>query len=422
MTMTPIQIKQGWKEVRLGEIISHISRGVSPKYSENNEGITVINQKCIRNNKISFDQARLHDKSKNFSQNKIVKKFDILINSTGVGTLGRLAQNTNNFDFIVDSHITILRLLENENINPEYIGFNLRHQENFIESLGKGATGQTELSKEDLKEIQITLPPLPIQDKIAEVLSNYDDLIEGNNRRIQILESQAAKIYTEWFVHYRYPGSENVPLIDSSTKYGMIPQDWEVRSLSEITSIITKGTTPTTIGKNFCVSGVNYLKIETIGSHGEILNDKFTFISKETHELLKRSKLEEFDILFSIAGAIGRTILINKSILPANTNQALAIIRLLDKRYIYYGYQIVSSKLFLNFSTERIVQTAQANVSLAVIGSAKLLIPNIQTISLYNEIIKPIFSSIENLKNQNQNLKKSRDLLIPQLVGGLLEV
>ena len=100
--------------------------------------------------------------------------------------------------------------------------------------------------------------------------------------------------------------------------------------LSEIAELITKGTTPTTLGYEFQDEGINFLKIECFGENGEFIENKVAHISEECHEKLKRSQLKSGDILFSIAGAIGRVAIVTEEMLPANTNQALAIIRVAD--------------------------------------------------------------------------------------------
>ena len=144
--------------------------------------------------------------------------------------------------------------------------------------------------------------------------------------------------------------------------------------LGDIATLITKGTTPTTIGFSFVDTGVNFLKIESISENGEFLSDKFAHITDECDNKLKRSQLEENDILFSIAGAIGRTAIVPRSILPANTNQALAIIRIpqnaINLRFVLYALQ---SQAVEEQSEKQKQGVAQLNLSLKNI--ADILIP-----------------------------------------------
>lgn len=144
--------------------------------------------------------------------------------------------------------------------------------------------------------------------------------------------------------------------------------------LGDIATLITKGTTPTTIGFSFVDTGVNFVKIESIGDNGEFLPDKFAHITDECDKKLKRSQLEENDILFSIAGAIGRTAIVPRNILPANTNQALAIIRIpqnaINLRFVLYALQ---SQAVEEQSEKQKQGVAQLNLSLKNI--ADILIP-----------------------------------------------
>ena len=144
--------------------------------------------------------------------------------------------------------------------------------------------------------------------------------------------------------------------------------------LGDIATLITKGTTPTTIGFSFVDTGVNFVKIESIGENGEFLPDKFARITDECDKKLKRSQLKENDILFSIAGAIGRTAIVPSSILPANTNQALAIIRIpqnaINLRFVLYALQ---SQAVEEQSEKQKQGVAQLNLSLKNI--ADILIP-----------------------------------------------
>lgn len=118
----------------LKTLVKYMNRGITPVYTEG-DGIVVLNQKCIRNGKILFDYSKKHDLIKRtVSKDKKIQKFDILVNSTGVGTLGRVAQCFENIIATVDSHITIVRPDEFK-INPLYLGYLLKYHQPLIESL-----------------------------------------------------------------------------------------------------------------------------------------------------------------------------------------------------------------------------------------------------------------------------------------------
>ncbi|MCB1113086.1 MAG: restriction endonuclease subunit S, partial [Chlamydiia bacterium] len=134
-----------WNSVEISSICSLIKRGISPKYSEN-VGLLVINQKCIRDQRLNLEKSRRNDLSaKQVSDEKYIRMGDVLINSTGVGTLGRVAQVKAILEpTTVDSHVTIVRP-DPSLVDINYFGWAIRSKESFIESLGEGSTGQTEL-------------------------------------------------------------------------------------------------------------------------------------------------------------------------------------------------------------------------------------------------------------------------------------
>ena len=146
--------------------------------------------------------------------------------------------------------------------------------------------------------------------------------------------------------------------------------------LSEIAELITKGTTPTTWGYNFQEDGVNFLKIECFSEDGTYIKEKTAHISEECHEKLKRSKLRTGDILFSIAGAIGRVAVVTEEMLPANTNQALAIIRVTrDDIYLPYIKLILTSQIVKAQFERKKQGVAQLNISLKDINELEIPLP-----------------------------------------------
>lgn len=153
-------IPKGWEVGRLGDITSYLNRGISPSYMEEG-GALVLNQKCVRDNTIDFTQARRHDFLKKKIDDRELKVGDVLINSTGVGTLGRVAQVLHLPEkAIVDSHVTVARA--NERISWNFLGLALQRRQAEIEQLGEGSTGQTELNRTKLSVITTIIPPMSV--------------------------------------------------------------------------------------------------------------------------------------------------------------------------------------------------------------------------------------------------------------------
>ena len=147
--------------------------------------------------------------------------------------------------------------------------------------------------------------------------------------------------------------------------------------LSEIAGLITKGTTPTTLGYEFQEDGVNFLKIECFDENGGFIESKVAHISEECNEKLKRSQLKAGDVLFSIAGAIGRVAIVTEEMLPANTNQALAIIRIADEQvYLPYIKLILTSPIVIEQFEKKKQGVAQLNLSLKDINEISIPFPS----------------------------------------------
>ena len=180
--------------------------------------------------------------------------------------------------------------------------------------------------------------------------------------------------------------------------------------LSEIAELITKGTTPTTLGYEFQDSGVNFLKIECFDENGVFIKNKVAHISKECHEKLKRSQLKNGDILFSIAGAIGRVAIVTEEMLPANTNQALAIIRITNEEvYLPYIKLILTSPIVKDQFEKKKQGVAQLNLSLKDINEISIPLPNIEKqielAELFGKVANVITKRNEEIKSLDELIK-----------------
>ena len=198
-----------------------------------------------------------------------------------------------------------------------------------VQEFSRIANGVTRfgLTLEATRNLSILLPPLPEQRAVAVVLDSIDEAIERTEAVIAATERLRDALLHELLTH-GVPGWHNewrnVPGV------GTVPAGWEVVRLGEHSERITKGTTPTTLGRPYTSSGVRFLRVENIADSGSISGEP-RFIDEDTHHRLSRSVLRDKDLVFSIAGALGRSALIASDILPANVNQALAIVRLGDR-------------------------------------------------------------------------------------------
>ena len=180
-------MKSDWSRVPLGEIISFISKGIVPSYTnaKSKDAIYVLNQKCNRDFCISYSASRLHDaKKKRVSKERMLQEGDILINSTGTGTAGRIAQMGHVLvPTTVDGHMIIVRAKESL-IDPLYLGYAMKNKQAQIKALAEGSTGQTEINRTRLcEEVFICYPKdKHIQKETATLLSSIDQRISINTK------------------------------------------------------------------------------------------------------------------------------------------------------------------------------------------------------------------------------------------------
>lgn len=189
----------------------------------------------------------------------------------------------------------------------------------------------------------------------------------------------------------------------------------------DVSDLVTKGTTPTSLGRKFTSSGVNFLKVETFASDGKFIPGREAFIDASTHQLLRRSQLDEGDILFSIAGALGRSTVVEEAWLPANTNQALAIIRPSKIRRSvlprYLLWQLRSSATMQRIA-EINVQAAQANLSLEQVRDFEIplvSLPEQKAIAVALDDANDLITTLERLITKKQAIKQG---MMQQLLTG----
>lgn len=198
---------------------------------------------------------------------------------------------------------------------------------------------------------------------------------------------------------------------------------WKFVKLESLVTLITKGTTPTSIGYEFSDSGVNFVKVESINLNGKFLPNKFAKINDECNEALKRSQLREGDILFSIAGALGRTAIVNKEILPANTNQALAIIRLKDENLISKEFllRVLASDSIINQVSKMKGGVAQQNLSLSQLKDFLIPLPPLPTQKKIVAKLDAIFAEIDRATAAAEENAKNAEVLFQSYLAQVFE-
>ena len=301
-------------------------------------------------------------------------------------------------------------------IVTKYIKYAL---DKYLKSLLQFANGGTfpNLCRDDILNFEI---PFNNHEKVVKFLSNYDDLIENNNRRIKILEEMAQKIYKEWFVDFKFPRHETTTFKDSPL--GKIPNDWEVGIIKDINDV--KGGYAFK-SKDLKENGkFGIIKIKNIQA-GNIDTNMCQYIDEKLAQKASDFKLNAGDILIAMTGAqVGKV-----GIMP-QTKQVYYLNQRVAKFIPNKDFIINNQYLAIYTQTEKFnIQinniasgAAQPNISASQIENIEILVPKAEIISAFENFINPNLKEAQILKNKNENLKQTRDILLPRLISGEIDV
>lgn len=281
---------------------------------------------------------------------------------------------------------------------------------NNLRYLDTGAA-QSQITINNLSKHKALLPRLVIQKKISSILTTYDNLIENNNKRIRILEQMAENLYKEWFVRFRFPGYENTKFTDG------IPSDWQILRMSDF-CYVTDGThdTPKPINDG----GVPLVTGKCIKNGFIDFNEPYNISYQDHESISKRSGLQTGDILFSNIGTVGTTCFVNYDREFSVKN--VIIFKPGNIKVSNYLYSWLNSDSIQAIFATQTNGASQQFVGLNFMRRFKILVPNENVLDLYSDRIKSIRTEIVKLHGINENLTKQRDMLLPRLMRGKLEV
>ena len=275
---------------------------------------------------------------------------------------------------------------ENEH-DPFFVYYMMTTLRDELKSNAGGAATPI-INKTAFSELKVNVPPLPEQKRIAGILSAYDELIENSQQRIKVLETMARNLYREWFVHFRYPGHENIPLIPSPL--GDIPKGWEVKKLEQMAEI----------------KGGKQLEKDKIFEEGEFP----VFGGNGIQGYAKRATHEGFVIAFGRVGAYCGSIHWSYGGAWLNNNSSSVVPFNFDELVLHH---------LLDYSfTNLRGGAAQPFISNSALAGIQLLFPGEKIAEKFSALIKPIRLQQVFLEKTVQNLRKTRDLLLPRLLSG----
>ena len=385
-----------WKKVKLGDCIKEINE----KTTKNNQyKVLSVTKDGI------FSQEEFFKKqiaSKNNIGYKIIRKNNLVFSTMNLW-MGSLDVLTNYDIGIVSPAYKIFEFNEKLML-PEYGNYFMKSYymlEQYKNCSEQGASVvRRNLDLKALLKINVIIPPIEEQEKVIKILKNVDEIIKK-------------LIYEKTLINYQK--KNYIKKLLDINKLKKI--EWV--KLKDISSNITKGTTP----KKFTNKGVRFIKIEAINGEN-IDNEKCSFITQDEHAgYLKRSILEENDILFAIAGAtIGKCAIVKKENLPANTNQALSIIRLKNKQDSKYIIKVLESNLMKKYISTNLTVGAQPNLNLEQIGNFKIPKLNKEEREKFLKVINLYEKKIMLINNKKEEYMILKKFLMQKLLIGKVKV
>lgn len=395
-----------WRKRCLGEITSFMSKGIPPKYveRENENTVCVLNQKCNRNFEIKYEESRLHDCSKKkVPADKMLQPGDVLINSTGTGTAGRVAQL---YDVptptTIDGHMILLR--PTEEIDSIYYGYAVKAFQPKIETLAEGSTGQTEINRKRLQEeIVISFPKeKETQERIARFLLNIDEKIKVNDKINKNLLEQALAIYKDWFCDY-------------ALSDGTLPENWKITTIDAISSLVTRGIAP----KYDDSSDQIVLNQKCIRDHTIDISLARRHLPKKINE----KWISKGDLLINSTGTgtLGRVAQVWFEANNMTVDSHVTIVRPKDSiLQSYIGFWGLSHES--EIEAQHTGSTGQTELPRDRVKAMELPLPDEDTLSKFNELVIPMTSTVISNQEENARLSQLRDALLPKLMSGELDV
>ncbi len=309
-------------------------------------------------------------------------------------------------------HNTSLWVKDFKGNDPRYVYFKLIGLD--FSRFNAGA-GVPTLNRNHLSTIEIDVPVLHVQKKIASILSAYDDLIENNTRRIQILEEMARRLYREWFVEFRFPGHEKVKMVDSGTELGMVPEGWEVKKVVECVDFNPRVSVPRDGEKAFvpmgCLStdSIIITDVESrTGNSGAKFQNRDTLLARIT-PCLENGKTGFVQFLPD-----------EKAVAFGSTEYIVMRSHSLTPEYVYL---LARSDEFRKHAIKSMTgASGRQRVQESCFNQYLLSQPPVICLDRFSKLVRPMFDLIQKLHLQSQNFRITRNLLLPRLMSGEVSV
>jgi type I restriction enzyme S subunit len=329
----------------------------------------------------------------------------ILAREAPVGNVAIIPEN----ELVCLGQRTVLLRPDTHKTDPHFLCYFLLSDKMQNLMLGKsGGATVAHLNMKDIRALELgELPPLPTQQKIASILSAYDDLIENNLKRIRLLEEAAQHLYREWFVRFRFPATADKPGWEEVEVVDGLPEGWARKTLGEMCHL-NMGQSPSSDFYNEHGEGLPF--------HQGVTNYGHRFVSHKTYCTNETRIAEEGDILCSVRAPVGR---LNVTLDKIVIGRGLSAMRNKDNLQSFQFYQLKN-----HFVQEDMIGggTIFSSVTKKELENQVFVCPTKELMEEFERVCKPMDEQIRNLHLQNQKLKEARDILLPRLMNQTIEV
>lgn len=408
-----------YKEELLGDYIDILSGFAFKTKDFVDKGVPIIKIKnisppCVTLDDLTYVSNEVAEKQKKF----ILSYDDVLIAMTGshinqwASVVGRVARVKYSDKTLLNQRVGKITIKDNAEADINYIYYYLSQDTVIIELAAKagGAANQANISPAHIKGLSFPCPDLATQHKIGNILRSYDKLIENNQKQIKLLEEAAQRLYKEWFVDLRFPGYEDVAVIDG------VPEGWRYKRVEEFGEVIT-GKTPSTSKTEYYGGNIPFVTIPDM--HGNVFplvtEKNLTKVGADTQ---KNKYLPVNSVIVSCIATVG---LVNIAVEACQTNQQINSVILQNDNELYFFYESMKRiKALLDGVGSN--GATMTNVNKTKFSSIKVLYPVEDLVKRYNEFCKPIFDKILALSKSIIKAEQARDRLLPKLMSGEIKV
>ena len=348
-----------------------------------------------------------------FTKYKVVKRgqFTYIPDTSRRGDKIGIALLTDYDEGLVSNIYTVFEVKDENDLLPEYLmlWFSRPEFDRYARFKSHGSVREI-MDWDEMCKVELPVPSIDKQRSIVKAYQTITERIELKRRINDNLAKTIKAVFKSWFLDFdAFDGVEFV-----QSQYGLIPNGWHYELLGNLCDCVTKGTTPTTLGKDFTDTGINFIKGESINDDHSFNKTLFAHIDDETDELLKRSRIYVNDIVFTIAGTLGKFALVDSSVIPANTNQAVAIIRT-SKIMPAMLYSYFIGEWQVEFYKRNTQQAVQANLSLGTIKDLPILLPDSKGQDHYMQLVTPLIVGMQNNFSEIERLYELQNQLLARL-------